>query len=103
MKELQPLNQNVILDITDDKKEQKTAGGIIIPDTAKEKSLDCHISYFCFAKVISLSNIDNCEITVGDVVIYKKFSGTEIEFEGKKYLTVPYADLLAKIVDTEEI
>jgi chaperonin GroES len=95
MKELQPLNQNVILDITDDKKEQTTSGGIIIPDTAKEKPM--------FAKVVSLSNIENCEIAIGDTVVYKKFSGTEIEFEGKKYLTVPYADLLAKIVDTEEI
>ena len=95
MKELQPLNQNVILDITDDKKEQTTAAGIIIPDTAKEKPL--------FAKVVSLSNIENCEISVGDTVFYKQFSGTEIEFEGKKYLTVPYAELLAKVVDTEEI
>lgn len=95
MKELQPLNQNVILDITEDKKEQTTAGGIIIPDTAKEKPL--------FAKVVSLSNIENCEVTVGDTVFYKQFSGTEIEFEGKKYLTVPYAELLAKVVDTEEI
>lgn len=95
MKELQPLNQNVILDISDDKKEQTTAGGIIIPDTAKEKPM--------FAKVVSLSNIDNCEIAVGDTVVYKKFSGTELEFEGNKYLTVPYADLLAKIVDVDEI
>jgi chaperonin GroES len=95
MKELQPLNQNVILDITDDKKEQRTAGGIIIPDTAREKPM--------FARVVSLSNIDNCEITIGDMVIYKKYGGTEIEFEGKKFLTVPYAELLAKVVDTEEI
>lgn len=95
MKELQPLNQNVILDLTDDKKEQTTAGGIIIPDTAKEKPL--------FAKVVSLSNIDNCEIAVGDTVIYKKFSGTEIDFDGKTYLTVPYADLLAKVVEVEAI
>lgn len=95
MKELQPLNQNVILDITDDKKEQTTAGGIIIPDTAREKPM--------FAKVESLSNIDNCEIAIGDMVVYKKFSGTEIEFEGKKYLTVPYADLLAKVVEVDAI
>lgn len=95
MKELQPLNQNVILDITDDKKEQTTAGGIIIPDTAREKPM--------FAKVVSLSNIDNCEIAIGDMVVYKKFSGTEIEFEGKKYLTVPYADLLAKVVEVDAI
>ncbi|MDT8392357.1 MAG: co-chaperone GroES [Bacteroidales bacterium] len=95
MKELQPLNQNVILDITDDKKEQTSAGGIIIPDTAREKPM--------FAKVVSLSNIDNCEIAIGDMVVYKKFSGTEIEFEGKKYLTVPYADLLAKVVEVDAI
>jgi chaperonin GroES len=95
MKELQPLNQNVILDITDDKKEQTTAGGIIIPDTAKEKPL-------C-ARVVSLSNIENCEVAIGDIVFYKQYSGTEIEFEGNKYLTVPYAELLAKVVDTEEI
>lgn len=95
MKELQPLNQNVILDVTDDKKEQTTAAGIIIPDTAREKPL--------FAKVISLSNIENCEIAIGDIVFYKQYSGTELEFDGKKYLTVPYAELLAKVVDTEEI
>ncbi len=95
MKELQPLNQNVILDITDDKKEQTTAAGIIIPDSAKEKPL--------FAKIISLSNIENCEVAIGDTVFYKQFTGTEIEFEGNKYLTVPYAELLAKVVDTDEI
>lgn len=95
MKELQPLNQNVILDISDDKKEQMTASGIIIPDTAKEKPM--------FAKVISLSNIENCEVAIGDIVFYKQFSGTEIEFEGRKFLTVPYDELLAKVVDTEEI
>jgi chaperonin GroES len=95
MKELQPLNQNVILDITDDKKTQTTRGGIIIPDTAKERPM--------FAKVVSLSNIENCEIAIGDMVVYKKYSGSEIDFEGKKYLTVPYAELLAKVVDTEEI
>jgi chaperonin GroES len=75
--------------------EQKTPGGIIIPDTAKEKPK--------FAKVTALSNIDSPEIAVGDTVFYKEFSGTEIEIDGKKYLVVPYADILAKIVETEEI
>jgi chaperonin GroES len=37
------------------------------------------------------------------VVIFKPYSGTEIDFEGKKYLILPYADILAKIVETEEI
>ena len=95
MKELQPLNENVLLDISDDKAEQKTATGIIIPDSAKEKPQ--------YAKVIAIGNIENAGIAVGDTVFYKKFSGTEFEFEGAKFLMVPYADLLAKIVETEEI
>ncbi len=95
MKELQPLNENVLLDITQGKEEQKTAAGIIIPDTAKEKPQ--------YAKVVALGNIENPGIAVGDVVYYKKFSGTEFDFESKKYLMIPYADLLAKIVETEEI
>jgi len=95
MKELQPLNENVLLDISEGKEEQKTAAGIIIPDTAKEKPQ--------YAKVVAIGNIENPGIAVGDTVFYKKFSGTEFEFEEKKYLMVPYADLLAKIVETEEI
>ncbi len=95
MKELQPLNENVLLDLTEENKEQKTATGIIIPDTAKEKPQ--------YAKVVAIGNIENPGIAVGDTVFYKKFSGTEFDFESKKYLMVPYADLLAKIVETEEI
>lgn len=95
MKELQPLNQNVLLDMSKEKKEEKTAGGIIIPDSAKEKPQ--------YAKVLSIGNIENPEISVGDVVFYKAYSGTELEYEGKKYLSVPYADLLARLVETEEI
>ena len=95
MKELQPLNENVLLDLSNDNAEQKTAAGIIIPDTAKEKPQ--------YAKVVAIGNIENPGISVGDMVVYKKFGGTEFEFEGGKFLMVPYADLLAKIVETEEI
>lgn len=95
MKELQPVNQNVLLDVSEDSAEQKTASGIIIPDSAKEKPK--------FAKVVGISTIDNVEIAVGDTVFFKDFSGTETEFEGKKYLLIPYEDILAKIVETEKI
>ena len=95
MKELQPINQNVLLDITDKSEEVTTAAGIIIPDTAKEKPQ--------MAEVVGLSNIDNAEITVGDTVLFKEYAGTETEFEGKKYLILPYADVLAKVVETESI
>jgi chaperonin GroES len=55
------------------------------------------------AKVIATGNIENSEISAGDLVLYRKFAGTEIEFEGRKYLVIPYSDLLAKIVETESI
>ena len=95
MKELQPLNENVLLDINEDKAEQKTASGIIIPDSAKEKPQ--------YAKVVAIGNIENAGITIGDTVFYKKYGGTEFDFEGNKYLMVTYEDLLAKIVETEAI
>jgi len=95
MKELQPVNQNVLLGLEDDKKEQKTASGIIIPDTAKEKPNT--------AKVLGMSNIENAEVAVGDTVLFKEYGGNEVEFEGKKYLLIQYSEIMAKIVTTEEI
>ena len=95
MKELQPLNENVLLVLSDEFTETKTASGIIIPDTAQEKPQ--------MARVVALGNIENPGVAAGDVVLYKKYSGTEVDFEGKKYLFVPYAELLAKIVETEAI
>ncbi len=95
MKELQPLNDNVILDLSAGKKEQKTASGIIIPDSIKDQPQH--------ATVVAVGNVENPGIAAGDVVFYKKFAGTEVEFEGNKYLFIPYADILAKIVETEEI
>ena len=95
MKELQPINQQVLLELSEDTSEQTTAAGIIIPDSAKEKQE--------VAKVVAISNIENAEIVPGDEVLYKKYAGTEIDFEGKKYLLLPYADVLSKVVETEEI
>ncbi len=95
MKELQAINQQVIIDLSEQTKEQRTASGIIIPDTAKDKPN--------YGKVINMAAIENAEIKVGDTVVYKAYSGTEIEFEGKKYLILPYGDILAKIVEVEEI
>jgi chaperonin GroES len=93
MKELQPINQHVLLER--EASEEKTASGIIIPDTAKEKP--------SFARVVAISGIEDPEIATGDVVFYKNFSGTEIEFEGRDYLMMPYADILGRVVETDKI
>lgn len=70
--------------------EEKTIGGIIIPDTAKEKPLQ--------GKVIAVGNGTKDEemvIAVGDQVLYGKYAGTELEFEGEKYLIMRQSDVLA--------
>ena len=73
--------------------EEKTASGIIIPDTAKEKPQK--------GKVVAVSDIDEKgnkpAVKVGDVVLYGKYSGTEIQLEGKDYLVMREADILAVI------
>ena len=93
MKELQPINQHVLLEV--EATEEKTASGIIIPDTVKEKPQ--------LAKVLAISGIEDPEIAVGDVVFFKNFSGTELEFDGREYLMMPYADILGKVVETDKI
>ena len=73
--------------------EEKTIGGIIIPDTAKEKPLQ--------GKVLAVGNGTNDEEMVvkeGDTVLYGKYAGTELEFEGKKYLVMRQSDILAILV-----
>ena len=95
MKELQPVNQQVILDITENIAEKKTASGLIIPGMAAEKTNE--------AIVVWTGLIEKPEVKPGDMVLYKPFSGTEVEFDGKKYLILPYADVLAKVVETEKI
>ncbi|MBK7030216.1 MAG: co-chaperone GroES [Bacteroidales bacterium] len=87
MKELAPVNQNVVLDITNSG-TQKTASGIIIPDTAKEKPK--------FARIVAMSAIENAETRPGDLVIFKQYGGTEIEFEEKLYLYFPMLIFLPK-------
>jgi chaperonin GroES len=95
MRELQPVNQNVLLELPDTKVEQTTASGIIIPDTAKEKPK--------FARVLAMSKIESPEISVGDVVFFKEYSGNEIALDGKVYLMLQYEDILGKLIETDEI
>lgn len=94
MKELQPINQHVLVELKE-QEEQKTASGIIIPDSAKEEDNT--------GKVVAISQIENPEIAAGETVMFKDRAGEALEFEGKFYRMIPYADILGKIVETESI
>lgn len=72
--------------------EEKTVGGIIIPDTAKEKPLK--------GEVLAVGNGTKDEemvVKTGDQVLYSKYAGTELELEGVKYLIMRQSDILAII------
>lgn len=72
--------------------EQKTAGGLIIPDTTKEKPLEGVV----LAVGPGTSEV-NMEVKVGDKVLYGKYAGTEITVDGKELLIMRQADVLAII------
>ena len=85
---IQPLGERVLIEPL--AAETKTASGIIIPDTAKEKPSK--------GTVVAVGKgTDDKVMTVknGDTVIYGKYSGTEVELEGKTYLIMQESDILA--------
>ena len=87
---IQPLADRVL--IKPAPAEEKTIGGIIIPDTAKEKPLK--------GEVVAAGNGTKDEamvVKVGDTVLYGKYAGQELEFEGEKYLVMRQSDILAII------
>ena len=87
---IKPLSDRVL--ILPAPAEEKTIGGIIIPDTAKEKPLK--------GEVVAAGNGTKDEemiLKVGDTVLYGKYAGTELEFEGKKYLMMRQSDVLAVV------
>jgi chaperonin GroES len=87
---IKPLADRVL--IKPEEAEDKTASGIIIPDTAKEKPQK--------GTVIAAgpgTKDEKMEVKVGDTVLYGKYSGTELSFDGKDYLIMKQSDILAII------
>lgn len=87
---IRPLADRVLIEPT--AAEEVTLGGIIIPDSAKEKPLR--------GKVLAVGNGTKDEemvLKVGDEVLYGKYAGTEIEYEGTKYIMMRQSDVLAVI------
>ena len=85
---IKPLADRVLIEPAE--AEQKTASGIIIPDTAKEKPLA--------GKVVAVgpgTTEVKMEVAVGDTVLYGKYAGTEIHIDGKDYLIMKQSDILA--------
>ncbi len=75
--------------------EQKTAGGIIIPDSAKEKPQEGRVIAVGNGKVTDEGKVIPLEVSVGDRILFGKYSGSEINLEGEEHLIIREEDVLA--------
>ena len=90
---LQPLSDRVV--VKPQEAEEKTASGIILPDTAKEKPQAGKIVAVGKGKVSDSGSLIKMDVKVNDKVLYGKYSGTEISFEGDDLLIMRESDILA--------
>jgi len=90
---IRPLQDRVILKRL--KEEEKTKGGIIIPDTAKEKPIEGEVVAVGNGKVLEDGTVKKLDVKVGDRVLFGKYSGTEVKLEGEERLIVREDDILA--------
>ncbi len=89
---IQPLDDRVLVEIYEEEIE-KTKGGIIIPDTAKEKPR--------MGKVVEVGTDEDLKelIKVGDKILFAKYGGEEVEMDGKNYIILSRSDVLAVVKD----
>ena len=92
---LKPLGDRVVIRVLE--QEEKTASGIFLPDTAKEKPSQGEVVAVGPGKVQDDGKRVALDVKVGDKLIFSKYAGTEVKFEGTKYLIVSERDILAII------
>ncbi|MGA8943258.1 MAG: co-chaperone GroES [Thermoactinomyces sp.] len=93
---IRPLGDRVVLEAVE--KEEKTASGIVLPDTAKEKPQEGRIVAVGAGRLDENGNRIAMEVKEGDLVIFSKYAGTEVKYGDKEYLILRESDILA-IVD----
>ncbi|MDX1917710.1 MAG: co-chaperone GroES [Candidatus Caenarcaniphilales bacterium] len=89
-----PLEDRVI--VQKEESDEKTQGGILLPDSAKEKPQIAKVVAVGPGKKDEKGNLNPPDLKIGDRVVYPKYSGTEIKVEGEEYLILKASDILAK-------
>lgn len=92
---LKPLADRVLVEV--DVEESKTAGGILLPDTAQKKSQKGTVIAIGSGKVLDNGERLPFEVAVGDRVLFAKYSGVDVEEGGKKFLLLSERDILGKL------
>jgi chaperonin GroES len=92
---LKPLHDRIIIEVAE--KEDKTAGGIILPDSAQEKPLRGKVLAVGPGKRLDSGQIAAMDVKEGDFVLYGKYAGTEVTVDGKDYVILRGDDILGVI------
>jgi len=92
MSKIRPLQDRVIIRRL--KEEEKSKGGIIIPDTAKEKPAEGEVMAVGSGKILENGTVRKLDVTVGDRVLFGKYDGTEVKIDGEDRLIMREDDIL---------
>ena len=90
---LKPLGDRIIIEVVE--AEEKTAFGIVLPDSAKEKPQQGKVVAVGSGIVTNSGTVVPLSVKAGDQVIYAQYAGTEVKYEGKDYLILRESDVLA--------
>lgn len=92
---LKPLGDRVIIELV--QAEEKTASGIVLPDTAKEKPQEGKVVAVGTGRVLENGERVALDVATEDRIIFSKYAGTEVKYEGTEYLILRESDILAII------
>ncbi len=92
---IRPLHDRVLVERVE--QEQKSAGGIIIPDTAKEKPMEGKVIAVGSGNRDENGKVQPLDVKKGDKILFAKWGGTEIKLDGKEYLIMKESDILAVV------
>ncbi len=93
---LVPLGDRILVKRSDND-EQMTSGGIIIPDTAKEKPQEGEVVAVGNGRLLDSGDRQPVDVAVGDLVLFAKYGGTEVTYDNNEYLILREDDILAKV------
>jgi len=92
---LKPLGDRIVIEVVE--AEEKTASGIVLPDSAKEKPQEGKVLAVGNGRVLDNGTRAELDVQVGDRVLYSKYAGTDVKYDGKELLIVRESDILAVI------
>ena len=92
---LQPLEDRIV--VRPSESEETTASGLVIPDTAKEKPQEGKVIATGPGRIDDKGNRVPLDVAEGDVVIFSKYGGTEVKYDGQEYLLLNARDILAVV------